>query len=491
MSQHRYSLIVVHPGGKYGSCIEYVFTLFARVHGYDCRFVAKAELAVSGHADVVVSYRDESAAADVVLGPVGHGSHLSIIASEFFKEGASNGFGSAVVPSGFTDLVATVKGRAFSSHIDRQGPREAVLPHDIVSASFYLLTGYFEWATPQRDEFGRMLSSQVPVSAETWDLPMVNHWFRQLDELLHALVSGESADQPKVAAPPGIQTICLTHDVDLLRKYRPGRAAKSLLKSVTNPASIGRAMGDFQRALSSNASDPYDSFDALYMVKERVSAPSTFFFLGCGPGGHNGDYKPDDRDVREMFTRARTSGDEIALHGSWDSIDDCKRLAAEKAAVEKAARVKINGGRQHYLRFANPESWNTADGAGLKYDSTGGFPDRAGFKYGWSGCFHPFDLDTLKPLPIIEIPLVCMDVTLANYEKIPAELSLERLTNLLDASCEDVPGGAFVFLWHNIMADREQFPGYWDTFEYFFSVASGSARFVTLGQLCEEFGAGD
>src|SRR5690606_10369225 len=103
------------------------------------------------------------------------------------------------------------------------------------------------------------------------------------------LISGENADQPKAAAPPGMQTICLTHDVDLLKKYRPGRAAKSLLKSVTNPGKIGRAMSDFQRAVTSNVADPYDSFDALYTVKERVSAPSTFFFLGCGPGGRNGD----------------------------------------------------------------------------------------------------------------------------------------------------------------------------------------------------------
>ena len=88
-------------------------------------------------------------------------------------------------------------------------------------------------------------------------------------------------------------------------------------------------------------------------------------------------------------------------------------------------------------------------------------------------------------LPIVEIPLVLMDVSLAVYEKIPSEKALEHLAALIEAS--NVRGGAFVFLWHNIMRDKVAFPGYWDTFEYFFFAAAGSARFVTLSQLCEEF----
>ena len=239
--------------------------------------------------------------------------------------------------------------------------------------------------------------------------------------------------------------------------------------------------GDSSKQRSRTATpDPYDSYDQLYMLKERVSAPSTFFFLGSQPGAPNGDYHVSDHECRSLFTRARTYGDEIAMHGSWDSGNHSGQMKAEKEAIESASSTTIQGARQHYLRFNTPDTWKHLATAGVRYDSTGGFPDRAGFKYGWSGCFQPFDLAAMTTLPILEIPLICMDVTIANYEKIPAELALERLTNLLDASCDNVPGGAFVFLWHNIIGDRVAYPGYWDTFEYFFSVASGSARFVTL-----------
>ena len=168
-----------------------------------------------------------------------------------------------------------------------------------------------------------------------------------------------------------------------------------------------------------------------------------------------------------------------------DSPERPDMISREKSKLEQALGGAITGSRQHYLRFSVPQTWRHLGSAGLRYDSTLGYPDRAGFRLGWSGPLPLFDLESQKELPILEIPLICMDVTLAVYEKIAPELALERLTNLLDAACE-AHGGAFVFLWHNTIADRIRYPGFWDTFEYFFSIASGSARFVTLNQLCDE-----
>lgn len=485
MHTQQTSLKVILAADRFRPCVEYVFRLFARTYGYSVEFAERS--ATGSPSDAVINYGQISN--DNLASEPISGATCSIARCDFFADGGDCGWGTPAAPGDLTRLVSMAKNQAFNGAVQRITNRSADLPLDIVASAFYLLSGYYDWASAQRDQHGRVLSTNVPVPTETWDLPVVNHWFRQLHELVQLLITGADTLPGKPSLQPGPQTICLTHDVDLLKKYRPGRAARSLLKSISAPATMSGALSDFRRAVAGNDVDPYDSFDSLYVIKERVSAPSTFFFLGCGPGPRNGDYNPQDRQARELYTRARMFGDEIALHGSWDSIGDCKLFASEKAAVQDAARVTIRGSRQHYLRFENPETWKCASGSGLLYDSSGGFPDRAGFKYGWSGCFQPFDLDGMRPLPLLEIPLVCMDVTISNYEKIPAELSLERLANLLDAACDDVPGGAFVFLWHNIMADREQFPGYWDTFEYFFSVASGSARFITLAQLCEEYGA--
>ena len=123
--------------------------------------------------------------------------------------------------------------------------------------------------------------------------------------------------------------------------------------------------------------------------------------------------------------------------------------------------------------------------ANARYDATMAFADRVGFRCGWSGCFHPFDVEKRVELPIIVIPTVVMDMTLSVYERVPAEQAVERLAALLVAST--TRGGCFVVLWHNTLRDEAAHPGYWGTFEYFLSAAAGSARFTTLGALCRDF----
>ncbi len=479
MQTDKLTLVVIFQDDDYSSCVRYIFDLFSRVHGYACHFVADNQDRMAT-ADVVIKYGEMTPFSD-------SGSDtptINVHRCRFFSDefGKSN-----KPPENFSLLLTASKATAFMTMAQRTAT-SATIVHDVIAAAFYLLSGYHDWTTQLRDPAGRVLSSQIALPVETWDMPHVNHWFRQLDELVRSLHRRETETTQPAMTPAGLQTICLTHDVDLLRKYRPGNLGRHLTRTAkANPAQMLSETRRAARVLSGRERDPYDSIDSLYTVKERISAPSTFFFLGSKPGGHNGDYQAGGREARNLMTRARGFGDELAFHGSWESSDSAELTRDEKEKVQQAVQTPIQGARQHYLRFETPDTWKHLASAGIRYDSSGGFPDRCGFKYGWSGCFYPFDLDAMHPLPILEIPLVCMDITLSSYEKIPAELALERLSTLLDSACDGVPGGAFVFLWHNVMGDRVAYPGYFDTFEYFFSVASGSARYITMAQLCDEF----
>jgi hypothetical protein len=355
---------------------------------------------------------------------------------------------------------------------------------DIIAAAFWCLTRAEERTDSRRDPHGRFLCAYSAAPPEFYDVPVVNRWFENLGTLLRQEL-GLAADPPRER-----QTIALTHDIDLMRKYAgAGSVVRGIGRMLKNPAA---GLRDTKAAAAVNFSgqrDPYDSFDDLYAIKERISAHSTFFMMTGSGGQHDCDYRLEDANARNLLLRARTFGDEIGVHPGWDSGTRPEQIASEVREVERANGQPVLGSRQHYLRFEAPQTWRHLAAAGVKYDSSMGFPDRSGFRCGWSGVLRPYDVEQQKELDVLEIPLVCMDVTLAAYEKIPAELCLERLTNLLDASTDHVRGGAFVFLWHNSIADRDMFPGYWDTFEYFFSIASGSARFVTLASLCEEYAA--
>ncbi|WP_427365245.1 hypothetical protein [Candidatus Caldatribacterium saccharofermentans] len=107
------------------------------------------------------------------------------------------------------------------------------------------------------------------------------------------------------------------------------------------------------------------------------------------------------------------------------------------------------GGRQHYLRWENPVTWQIWDEVGLDYDATLGFADHVGFRCGTCREFPVFDLKARRALRLREIPLMVMDATLLEdrYMGLKPEQALEqieKLSNICHCFC-----GSFSLLWHN------------------------------------------
>ena len=106
------------------------------------------------------------------------------------------------------------------------------------------------------------------------------------------------------------------------------------------------------------------------------------------------------------------------------------------------------GGRQHYLRWRAPTTWLNWEAAGLTYDSTVGYAERAGFRAGTSREFRAFDLVGSRLLSLIERPLVVMDTTLLHYRKLGATDAAIECGLRLKSRCRRL-GGHFTLLWHN------------------------------------------
>jgi len=110
---------------------------------------------------------------------------------------------------------------------------------------------------------------------------------------------------------------------------------------------------------------------------------------------------------------------------------------------------KTWGGRQHYLRFTNPITWQGWEDAGVDYDSTLGFPDTIGFRCSTCHEFHVFNIERKKKLHLRERPLVCMDVSLGNIDDSRTYSTglVERVVNVEDL-CKRFDATS-VLLWHN------------------------------------------
>ena len=105
------------------------------------------------------------------------------------------------------------------------------------------------------------------------------------------------------------------------------------------------------------------------------------------------------------------------------------------------------GGRQHYLRWANPETWRNWEAAGLAYDTTLAYPELVGFRTGTCHPYRVFDLQERRPLDLREMPFQVMDGTLLTAMALAPDAALAAVLDIA-GQCRRY-GGCLGILWHN------------------------------------------
>jgi hypothetical protein len=481
-----YTIVAARAQGEMAPHCDYILRAFARYAGARLAVCAAEDapitLAGTPAPRVLLVYDSGDRGRRLIETCRGHFDCAILIErSGFFGE---RFLVSPDLPADPTALLSAGEPGGWSGMVEDIGARELHLRLDLIAAAFWFLTRYEEYITSTPERHGRFLCAHSAAPPEMYDRPLVNLWFLSLIALVLETLGMPAGDSRLDQR----NTICLTHDVDLLRKYRGIRALGRTLTNARQAGGVADVTGEMRHAslvVAGLRRDPYDSFDELFALKDRIGAASTFFFMASNRSGYDADYRLEDAEARQLMARARTRGDEIALHPSYDSFNDPTRMGIELRELSRASGKTIRTSRQHYLRFTMPETLRALEKNGLAVDSTMGFADRAGFRCGWSGCFRPYDIEEAREMDLIEVPLVAMDITFPVYEKIPSEKCIERISNLIHGSA--VPGGAFVFLWHNTIRDKFAYPGYWDALEYIFFAAAGSARFVTITQIAKEF----
>jgi peptidoglycan/xylan/chitin deacetylase (PgdA/CDA1 family) len=283
--------------------------------------------------------------------------------------------------------------------------------------------------------------------------------------------------------------ICLTHDVDSISLYSPVQALrhrckhmkfeKPILRKTMHLAGVGL---DLLRAVQNvGRKDLLYRYEGWLSVEEEYAARSTLFFW---PGSENVTkphitdclYEMEDEiifgdrrcSIAEMIREIDTRGWEIGLHASWHSYNDPDEMKRQKNALEKMLGHEILSVRQHYLHYDIRNTPHVQASAGFKYDSTLGFNDNIGFRFGTCYPWHIYDLKAQKDLPIMEIPLIVQDGALLNPKKglrLDEENALEYVQNIAEV-VKDV-GGVLTLLWHTHgIMNRNWWNLYLKTLEY-------------------------
>ncbi|MDF2095817.1 polysaccharide deacetylase family protein [Aquibaculum arenosum] len=338
-----------------------------------------------------------------------------------------------------------------------QEGRSAYLGLDLFGSAFFCLSRYEEQALEERDGHERFpASASLALRAGLLERPL-------LDEYLAVLCAALLRLWPGLSLPWTRGQLRFTCDID--HPYEGGSKRLSLLVRALvgdlllrrRPQGMLARLGRVWRARRGDYTrDPNNTFDWLMQCCEAQGAQATFYIIAGHSGGAiDGCYSLDEPFLQDLLRRIHQRGHAIGLHGSYNSFRDAAVLRQERQALEAACRTagfraEVRAVRQHYLRWDSARTPALMEQSGFACDSTGGYADHIGFRYGTGRGFRLWDWGSGRPLALREQPLIAMEWSAIGPQYMNLGRSVAALQRLqrLKETCLRF-GGDFTLLWHN------------------------------------------
>ena len=143
-----------------------------------------------------------------------------------------------------------------------------------------------------------------------------------------------------------------------------------------------------------------------------------------------------------------------------------------KEELEEVLEAKVYGIRQHNLNLDIPNTWKLHEKIGLEYDTTLGFNEFVGFRWGTCFPFYPLDRETAKPLSLLEIPLIIEDIALFSYNN-PWEVCMDIINTV------EKYNGVLTILWHHSVFNDIEYPRWREVYEKIIKVCKEKNAWVT------------
>jgi len=266
--------------------------------------------------------------------------------------------------------------------------------------------------------------------------------------------------------PGGAKACCvLTHDVDWL-SFSPFH--KVVLKGLKNKPSRlpGLVYGGAVRGKNFGWNIP-----EIIELEKRYGYRSTFLMMTR--------YTEAKSLLAKSIELMRSSGCEIALHGSESSHLSVEALKAELELFRAEVGRYPKGVRNHILKFKAPYTWEYQAELGLEYDATFGYNRYFGFRGGVCFPYHPFNES--GRLPIIELPTGFMDWTALHRKR-----DASAFGSYLETARRRVEefNGLLVVNFHNTYLNGKTFPSILSEYEALLEKVTEEKYWVATAAEC-------
>jgi len=214
---------------------------------------------------------------------------------------------------------------------------------------------------------------------------------------------------------------------------------------------------------SQKGADPYDQFDYFMNLSDKIQTKSIFFILSLNQTKRDGIYSLDNPKIKTIINNIKLRGHIIGIHSGFYSYNNKNIWQKEYDAIKTNLNFAIKYGRQHYLNFNIPKTWQIQEDCGLKKDFSMGYESKEGFRCGTCKEFRVFNILTRKKLKLKEVPLIVMVSTFVSYQKISPDKMYRKMKKLILETKKY--RGNFVFLWHNSCVTGKPWNKYTPIFE--------------------------
>ncbi|MGG1514135.1 polysaccharide deacetylase family protein [Paenibacillus oryzisoli] len=327
---------------------------------------------------------------------------------------------------------------------------------DIFGSAFFMLTRYEEYVITERDQRDRFSArSSLAFREKFLHRPIINEYLEILWACMRDL-------WPHMQRLPRKQRFIVSHDVDW-PFYVGGKTNPRMMKEVMSDAlkrrdlqsAYAKAKAIWSTRNGDLTKDPFNTFRWIMDQSEKAGIRSAFYFITQETARDlDGNYSMYDREIQQLLCEIHARGHEIGLHPSYHTYSNPQRIKQQFDILLDVIQAngiyqKEWGGRQHYLRWSAPETWQHWEDAGLSYDSTLSYADYPGFRCGVCYEYSVFNVVTRKPLKLKERPLIVMEQTVLHkqYMGVQGQEALEVIRNF-HSQCKKF-NGDFTLLWHN------------------------------------------
>lgn len=321
------------------------------------------------------------------------------------------------------------------------GQLSFVLPFDVFSAAFYLVSRFEEYLPFIPDEHGRFTPEQsIAYKHGFLEKPVVNIWTQRLMQSIQKKYPSLEWSAPEFKF---ISTI----DVDNMYAYK----GKGLVRIA---AGFARDLSKFNfketsqrfKTIFLRRRDPYDTLHYQLSLSRKYDFESIYFILFSA-------YGPFDKNL-PMYSSAfqsaiKTINDEaqVGIHPSYQSNQSFSTLRHEIQSLRNVINAPVELSRQHFLKLQFPKTFRQLAELGIKHDYSMGYASHPGFRAGVCTPYPFYDLEVEEEIDLVIHPFCVMEYNLAEVWRLSPEEGLKKILEMMNWVKKY--GGEFIPVWHN------------------------------------------